>query len=107
MIDIFKQPKLYIADIEIKYKRTSTPPRKGRHNKKIMVYEKAIELKLVLEKQPVLLLDGELPSKRYKEEFLKRFENRYQGKFEELTFDIKIIKSTFSSNINYPFNLLD
>jgi hypothetical protein len=107
MIDIFVQPKLYIADIEIEYKRKNPAPRKGRYNKNLMVYEKQARSVLRLSKQPVLLINNDFPSNKYKGKFLEKFSDRYIGKFEELSFKVTFSNIKYSSEINYYFDLED
>lgn len=100
MIDIFAdikpQPKLYIADVtvEARYK-----PRKNSKN--VEVY------KVTLESNPIVLVDGEFPTSRMRENFLRRtFLARInKGKFENASVRVvKIDNCKFSSELAYKFN---
>jgi hypothetical protein len=100
MIDIFSgfkpQPKLYIADLEI---RVTYKPRSNG---------KAVHtIKLNLTKYPVVLLDGDFPTHNSKTKFLKRVFDQYvnKGKFETTKMNVVgIYNCKYSSNLSYTFD---
>jgi hypothetical protein len=99
MIDIFnerEQPKLYIADIFIGFKR----PVRSKHEKFETRIYKANDI-------PILLVDNRLPTKKYEDKFFRNIFDNYikTGEYDKYQFRInKIENIRFSSNINYKFN---
>jgi hypothetical protein len=100
MIDIFAdikpQPKLYIADVHI------VGTYKARANSK-----KEELISVNLDRSPIVLVDGKVPTKRYETAFLKRVYNEHikKGDFERMNLRIKSIDNPFfSSNLAYNFD---
>lgn len=100
MIDIFEdikpEPKLYIANVKLKIKY-----RPNAKSKKIEVTE------LILDKIPIVLSDGKIPNKEYKDSFIHRVYNNYikKGTFNKMEIDIVSISNMkFSSNLAYDFS---
>lgn len=100
MIDIFEdiklQPKLYIADIVVRVRY------KPRANSK-----KVETINLTLEKNPVVLIDGEFPTKRYKDRFLKKIYESHlkRGSMSGVKIEVVSISNCkFSSNLSYNFD---
>lgn len=98
MFDIFKepqQPMLYIADIHL-----SAKLKIGRSSK----YETK---KIILIKNPVILLNGNFPTENAKRKFLKNVFLRQSlpGDFDNIVFSIeKISNIKFSSKLMYKFD---
>lgn len=99
MIDIFADikpnPKLYIADVTVKF---NYRPRKN--SKTIEQY------KVNLYQVPIVLNDGNFPTKKTKNTFMKRvFITHGKGKFQESNIRLeKIENCRFSSELAYEFN---
>lgn len=99
MFDIFsqkEQPKLYIADILIDYRI----PSRGKR----VVYE---VYSMQLKDNPIILLNGELPTEKSKESFFKKVyhDKISKSEFEKIKFSIvSITNIRFSSNLMYEFD---
>jgi predicted phosphodiesterase len=98
MIDIFveEKPKLYIADV---YVVTYAPERKG--SKKIR------KIAIGLEKVPIVLLNGDFPTKNSRKRFMKRVFDQYiiRGDFDKVRFEVESISNVkFSSELAYNFD---
>jgi hypothetical protein len=100
MIDIFadekEQPCLYIADIKI---RVVYPTKKGS--------KKMEELTINLDRSPVVLLKGEFPTNRTRENFLRRIHERSlkNKKYEDVRYSVLDISNiAFSSTLAYKFD---
>jgi hypothetical protein len=100
MFNIFEekpQPCLYIADIII---NVAIPTR----SKKKKEFDRRI---IKLEKYPIILLDGKMPSNKYATKFFKSIYEKYisRGSFETIRFEVKSMTNIkFSSKLNYMFD---
>jgi len=104
MFDIFteqKEPKLYIADITIKY---------ALKGKKVFVKGRTIDLfsfKKIYD-YPVILINDKPPSKHYENSLIERLTTYLSVGFKPNTVEVYSISNIrFSSNINYKFNFND
>jgi len=101
MFDIFsepEQPNLYIADIEV----VALIPSRS----KIPTYEKRV---IKIDNQPIILLNGNIPSKSVEKKLLSKIHSKYihKGDFGKIKFKINYIKNIrFSSKLMYHFNYL-
>lgn len=99
MFDIFaekEQPLLYIADISVSF--TYKPRSNSQKREEIVVN---------LNKIPIILLNEEFPTERYKDRFLKKIyeENISSGYYSNAKATVKSIKNiTFSSKLAYHFD---
>ena len=99
-MDIFssvkRQPKLYIVDLSLRSEY------KSRRN------SKKSELVLMrIEKIPIMLHEGKLPSNNYRKKLIKRLHENYikKGNFDNSIITItKIENITFSSKLSYRFD---
>jgi hypothetical protein len=104
MFDIFteqKEPKLYIADITIKY---------ALKGKGVIVKGRTTDLFSVkkIHDYPMLLLNDKPPSKNYEESLIERLTTYLSVGFKPNTVTLQSISNIrFSSNINYEFNFND
>lgn len=100
MFDIFEekeQPKLYIADMVVEFCTKKVT------KKQVIRNRRAIRL----DKQPILLTDGKLPTKNYERRFFKKvFENqKLSGSFDTVEYKVlSIDNAKYSSNISYKFD---
>lgn len=100
MIDIFskpEQPKLYIADIII----SAMIPTRAKKKKE---YDKII---LKIEKYPMVLVNGQIPTERIKQSLFKKIFDNYinKGEYDKIIFKIGDISNIkFSSNLAYEFD---
>jgi hypothetical protein len=99
MIDIFAdvkpRPKLYIADVTVRF---NYRPRKN---------SKKVEQHIVnLYQVPIVLADGKFPTKTMEDSFMKKvFRVHGKGKFEESNIRLeKLNNCKFSSELAYKFN---
>lgn len=99
MFDIFaerEQPRLYIADIEVQV----VIPGRGKTSKPTI-------RKVQLPSNPIVLTNGEFPTKRTENTFFRKIHSTYIGRGEFDTIKFKIIKMDnikFSSNLMYKFD---
>ncbi len=95
MIDIFEEePMIYCADVEV----SALIPIRGKK------FEKKI---LKMEKEPVTLLNGKIPSEKIKKRLFGRVYSNHINKseFEKITFKVeKIYNVKFLSKLCYKFN---
>lgn len=100
MLDIFEEkekPKLYIADIIIK---VQIPTR----SKKVRKYDTTF---IKLHKQPLVLLNGQFPTEKMKNQFIRTVYDRHinKGDFSKIIFSIQSIENIkFSSELAYKFD---
>jgi len=100
MFDIFEekpQPKLYIADMIVEFCTKKITKKQVIRNKTLVR----------LDKQPVLLVDGALPTSNYQRKFFKKiFEKKgISGNFDLVEYRIvSISNSILSSNLSYKFD---
>lgn len=98
MFDIFaeEKPKLYIADVSI---MTYMPERKGsKHIRRV---------RIDLGRVPIVLLNGDFPTKRTRNSFMRRVFDQYigRGDFDKVRFEVESISNvTFSSELAYDFD---
>lgn len=99
MIDIFEdikpQPKLYIADVEV---RISFKPRKNSSQMETYIVK--------IDKAPIVLVDNKFPTKKTEESFMKRvFQKHGRRSFEKSNMKlIKISNCRLSSKLAYRFD---
>lgn len=99
MFDIFnepEQPNLYIADVTVSVRIPS--------RSKNIKYE---ERKIKLMNQPIVLLNGIMPSINMERRFFKNVHSNYikKGEFEKMIFRIFSIENVrFSSKLMYKFD---
>lgn len=100
MFDIFEekpQPKLYIADMVLEYSTKKITKKQVIRNKTLVK----------LNKQPVVLIDGALPTSNYQKRFFKKvFEKSgISGNFDLVEYRIvSITNMKLSSNLSYKFD---
>lgn len=100
MFDIFeekKQPKLYIADMVVEFCTKKVTKKQVIRNRRI----------IKLDKQPILLTDGKLPTSNYEKRFFKKiFEKEgISGSFDVVEYKVLSINNPkFSSTISYKFD---
>lgn len=104
MFDIFseqKEPKLYIADITIKY---------ALKGKGVIVKGRTTDLFSFkkIHDYPILLINNKPPSKHYENSLIVRLTAYLNAGFKPNTIEVYSISNIrFSSNINYKFNFND
>ena len=104
MFDIFNEqenPKLYIADITIKY---------ALKGKGVIIKGRTTDLfsfKKIYD-YPILLINNKLPNKNYEKKLISRLTLYLSVGFKPNTIVIYSISNVrFSSNINYKYNFND
>jgi hypothetical protein len=100
MFDIFNEddyPKLYIADIHISVKI----PTRSKKNKEYFTRN------FMLEKYPITLLDGKIPTKRIADRLNSHIYEKHikSGDMSNMIFKLESISNIrFSSNLAYKFD---
>lgn len=100
MFDIFEekpQPKLYITDMVVEFMTKKITKKQVIRNKTLVR----------LDKQPVLLVNGEMPTNNYRRRFFKKvFEKKaLSGNFDLVEYRVVSIgEPKFSSNLSYKFD---
>ena len=100
MFDIFEDkrpPNLYVADVVVEV-LIPTRSRKTKSFDRILVR---------LEKIPIVLLDGNFPTKKIADSFFSRVYNNYikRGNIQDIKFKILSIENLkFSSKLAYKFD---
>lgn len=96
MIDIFaiQNPELFISDVEV----IITERKKASRE--------TFKTTLGVVKIPILLLDGKLPSEKYKEKIKKKVYQmcNYKENANVQNVEIKVYNAQFSSKIQYNFS---
>ncbi len=104
MIDIFApiKPDIYIADISVEYLVLLPNGKIHQKDKDKKPYT------VSMERVPILLLNGKLPTKNYERKILMRFYKKANIKedFNRIMFrEIKIVNAKFSSKIQRHFDI--
>ena len=100
MFDIFEekpQPKLYIADMVLEYSTKKVTKKQVIRNKTLVK----------LDKHPVLLVDGKLPTANYYKRFFKKIfeKSAISGNFDVVEYRVVSIDNVkLSSNLSYKFD---
>ncbi len=100
MFDIFEDrrpPNLYVADVVVEI-LIPTRSKKKKSFDRILVN---------LEKIPIVLLDGNFPTKKIADSFFSRVHNNYikRGNIQDMKFKMLSIKNLkFSSKLAYKFD---
>lgn len=94
MLDIFEQPKLYIADVTFSFSFRKDGSKKQ-------------EQEIVkLSKRPMILMpDNSFPSEAYREAYIKRVmsDSGIKWEYSKTKIDVKFDEVKFSSNLTYYF----
>ena len=102
MFDIFEekeQPKLYIADMVVEFCTKKVTKKQVIRTRRM----------IRLDKQPLLLVDGNLPTKNYERRFFKKiFEKQgISGSFDAVEYKVLSINNPkLSSKLSYKFDYL-